>query len=74
MDIFAFSRTINLFLRISTNEKTLANVKGVLGAQVFMVKEIFLDKYEDRQAFLFVLSVSIHLEPQQWMCDLAERL
>ena len=39
MDIFAFSRIINLFLLISTNEKTLANVKGVLGAQVFVELE-----------------------------------
>jgi hypothetical protein len=30
--------------------------------------------YDDRQGFLFVLSVRIHLEPEQWMCDLAERL
>ena len=29
MDIFAFSRTINLFLLVSTNDKALANVKGV---------------------------------------------
>ena len=29
MDIFALSGTINLFLRISTHEKTLAHVKGV---------------------------------------------
>ena len=30
--------------------------------------------YDNRQALLFVLSVRIHLEPQHWMCDLAERL
>lgn len=30
--------------------------------------------YDNRQAFLLVPSVRIHPGPQQWMCDLAERL
>jgi hypothetical protein len=38
MDIFAFIRTINLFLRICSNEKTLATVKGVRSSHLTLFK------------------------------------